>query len=270
MLGQWLQRRNSSEDPEEFRLSLVEHLDELRVRIIRALIAIAICWVVGWVVHDPLYNMLAAHMRELLPKDLRYQEVFHSITDAFFLKLKLSFTFGLILALPVVVMQIWGFIKPGLKPTERKPFQVIGPLSIGLFFLGCYFCWLILPPTMSWFGDFVRTSYEGVNINQEAGTLVFFALNMMLGFGLGFQLPLIVYFLAMIGLLPPELLSKYWRQAMVIIFAASAIITPSADPFSMMMMAVPLTALFFLSVMAVRITKKKKRISAESALILED
>lgn len=257
MLRDWIRARNSSGDPEEFRLSLVEHLDELRIRLIRSLVAIVISATIAWFAVDPLYAAMTEHIRTLLPKGLEYQEVFRSITEPFFLKVKLSIYFGMILALPISVSQLWGFIKPGLRPHEQRPFRMIGPLSIFLFLLGCYFCWLILPPTINWFGEFVQGSFKDTAVLQEAGTLIFFVLNMMLGFGLGFQLPLVVFFLAHIGLLPPEALNKYWRQAMVVIFIVSALITPSPDPISMLMMALPLTGLFVISVYAVKLSKKR-------------
>lgn len=259
MLREWLRDRNSSGDPEEFRLSLVEHLDELRTRIFRSLVAVTLASTVAWFAVDPVYAALSVHIRSLLPPGLEYQEVFRSITDAFFLKLKLAFYLGLFLALPLVVIQIWGFIRPGLKPSEQRPFRVIGPLSFLLFLLGCTFCWFILPPTINWFGEFVQSSFKDTAVMQEAGTLIFFVLNMMLGFGLGFQLPLVVYFLAHIGLLPPESLDKYWRQAVVVIFVLAALVTPSPDPISMMMMAIPLCILFVLSVFAVKLSKKRAR-----------
>lgn len=252
-------KRNSLGDPDEFRLSLVEHLDELRSRLIRVGWIVLIAWIVGWVIHDPLYTSLERQLKVLLPKGLQYQEVFHSITDAFMLKLRLSFAIGVALALPLILREIWGFVAPGLKPNERKPFQIVGPVSSLLFALGCYFCWLILPPTMNWFGQFALEAYPGVAINQEAGSLVFFAINMFLGFGLGFQLPIVVFALATVGILPPAMLIKYWRHAVVVIFFLAAIVTPSMDPFSMLMMAIPLCILFALSVVAVNFTQGRAK-----------
>lgn len=265
-----LSKRNSSGDPEEFRLTLVEHLDELRVRIIRSLYLLAGGWIVGWFAHDWVYPALSKHMKSLVDQTgIKYEEVFLSFTDPFMLKMKVSFCLGLFLVGPFVVLQLWGFIAPGLKANERRPFQIIGPLSAFLFFLGCLLCWAILPPTVSWFVDFARTSFPDTRITQQAGTLIFFVINMMLAFGLGFQLPLVVYFLAYVGILPPESLSKYWRQAVVIIFIVAAIATPSADPLSMSMMAIPLCVLFMLSVLAVKVTKKKQVLANKSEIIPE-
>lgn len=238
-------------------MSLVDHLDDFRRRMVRCVALVCVAWVVAWFAHDPLYAILNSYALTGWPKNLKYTEAFLSVTDPFMLKLKLSFLFGLIVALPLVVVQLWGFISPGLKPHERRPFRIIGPLSVFLFALGCYFCWLIIPTTISWFASIAMQSYTTAQINQEPGRLVFFIVNMMLAFGAGFQLPLIVYFLAKVGILPQESLSQYWRQAVVIVFVVSAVLTPSNDPISMLMMAIPLCILFMLSVWAVRITDKR-------------
>ena len=256
MLGRLLQYANSSGNPEEFRMSLVEHLEDLRKRIIRCMFILGAAWMVAWFVYNPLYDHLNSVAIASLPKGLKYQEVFLSVIDPFMLKLKLSFYFGLVVALPFVVLQLWGFVAPGLKPRERKPFKVIGPLSVFLFALGCFFCWLIIPTTIQWFASVAMESYKDIQINQEPGRLIFFIVNMMLAFGLGFQLPLIVYFIAKVGILPVESLNQYWRHAVVIIFFAAAILTPSNDPISMLMMAIPLCVLFVISVLAVKWTTK--------------
>lgn len=252
ILTRWIKSRSLSDDPEDFRLSIVEHLDELRIRIIRSLVLLVVGWIAGWFLFDWIFPIFQAHVRDMIPKDVSYKEVFTDFMGPFFLKLKLSFVLGFVLVGPLVITQIWGFIKPGLRPRERRPFQVIGPLSVFLFALGCYFCWLILPTTISWFVVFAHEAFPDTEILQEAGRLIFFVVNMMLAFGIAFQLPLIVFFLAFIGLLPPATISQYWRHATVVIFVFSAIITPSVDPVSMLMMAIPLCILFILSVLAVK------------------
>lgn len=237
-------------------MSLIEHLEDLRRRVFRSLAILAVAWTVTWMFHDRIYSYVNGVALEGLPKELNYREAFLSVTDPFMLKLKVSFYFGMLLALPFMVLQLWGFVAPGLKPRERKPFQIIGPLSVVLFGIGCWFCWMIIPSAMQWFASIALDSFRGTQINQEPGRLVFFIINMMLAFGLGFQLPLIVYFLAKVGILPMATIHQYWRHAIVGIFFAAGALTPSNDPFSMMMLAVPLCILFALSVLAVKWTTK--------------
>lgn len=251
-------RRNKVSDPDDFRASLVEHLEELRGRIFRVLILLILGWIVGYQLEPWAYDRLNDLVKpELANLKTELKEPFRSFTDPFMLKLKLSFFIGLIMVLPFCVLQVWGFIEPGLKENEKKPLRVVAPLSVVLFGVGAGFCWLILPSAFSWFMTFVA-DFPGTVLYPEPGTFVFFTLKMLLAFGLGFQLPLLVYFLAKIGLLSPETLKTYWRQATVIIFFGAAIITPSNDMFSMLMMAVPLTLLFFISMWAVQISAKKK------------
>jgi len=253
------QRGNSSGDPEEFRASLGEHLEELRRRIVRIVTLLLIGWVAGWflepIIYTTLSDMAVSYMK--VPEGVDVKEAFKNFADPFMLKLRMAFAIGIILVFPWIVLQLWGFVSPGLKPEEKAPFKIIAPLSVFLFCLGAFFCWLIIPSAMNWFVSYL-TEFSGAALYQEPGTLVFFILKMMLAFGIGFQLPLVVFFLGKIGVLGPDTITRYWRQSTVIIFFGSALLTPSNDLFSMLMMAVPLTVLFFLSIAAVKLTHRGK------------
>ena len=120
-------KRGIPDDPEEFRLTLVEHLEELRDRIIRSFVVVMVCWVIGWYIEPLLYDRLN-HLVEggvmaSIPKDTRYTEAFQNVTEPFMLKFRLSFMIAIGLAFPFLLMQLWGFIAPGLRATERKPLQ---------------------------------------------------------------------------------------------------------------------------------------------------
>jgi sec-independent protein translocase protein TatC len=259
-------RRGLPEDPEEFRLTLVEHLEELRDRIIRVVVYLALGWVAGWFLQPWLFDFLNSLARNSVEAALgkgTYDEAFRDATQAFMLSLRLSFLIGLIISMPLILNQLWGFVAPGLTPRERKPVQRLAPASLVLFAMGVGFCWLILPAAIYWFAGFIDR-YPGVRLIQEPGTMVFFALKMMLAFGIAFQLPLIVFGLGAMGLLTAETLTKYWRQAATVIFILAAVITPSNDPISMLTMAVPLVILFIISVYMVKWTEKKKIRAAEA------
>jgi len=255
-------RRRPLDDPEDFRLTLVEHLEELRTRIIRSLLILGIAWVVSWQFTDVIYSFLTHRMElavfKVLPKGVTYEEQFLHAPDAFLLQVKLSFFAALIPAFPLIIIQLWGFIEPALKPKEREPVQRVAPVSLFLFALGAFFAWLVLPQAMSWFVTYVM-NFPGVKaVRQEAGTLAFFVMKMMLAFGIAFQLPLVVYILGVLGILKAESLFQYWRHAATAIFIISMIITPSNDPATMLMMAIPLVILFIISVYAVKYTEKRK------------
>lgn len=257
--------RNSSDDPEEFRASLGEHLEELRARLIRIVVLISVGMVVGWYLQPIVYERLAEVVRDLIPPTIEFKETFRTVTDPFMLKLKVAFVIGLTLVFPFVVLQLWGFVAPGLKPNERKPLTVVGPISVLLFALGGVLCWAIIPSAFAWFISYIE-EFPNTAVYQEPGTLVFFILKMILAFGIGFQLPLVVYFLTKVGLLSSDTLKAHWRQATVIIFFGAAVLTPSSDVFSMLMMAVPMTVLFFASMAAVRLSDRKSDQALDAVL----
>ena len=255
-------------NPEEFRLSLVEHLEELRTRLIRSFLILIGFWILAWVRFEDLNNFLVARtnavVKRNMPLGVVYKEVFHNAPDAFLLMFKISFYAALIFSFPFIVLQLWAFIAPGLKPEEQKPLKQIGPVSLFLFFLGGFFCWLILPQAFTWFSSYL-INFKSADLYQEAGQMAMLSLKSILAFGIGFQLPLVVYILGALNLLSAETLIKYWRHAAVAIFFISGAITPSNDIPSMLMMAIPLTILFAVSTYAVKVTqaKKKKKEEAE-------
>lgn len=251
-------------NPEEFRLSLVEHLEELRTRIIRSLLIICGCWAISWTFAKDIYTFLTLRASNAitpnLPPGSKFKEVLLHAPDAFMNIFKLSFFVALIASFPFIVLQLWAFIAPGLKPEEQRPLKRIGPISLFLFVLGGFFCWLILPAAFAWFASYMAY-FPGVDLNQEAGTMAIFTLKSILAFGIGFQLPLVVYVLGALNLLSSKTLMKYWRHAAVAIFFISGAITPSNDIPTMLMMAIPLTILFMISAFAVRYIQRNKKTS---------
>lgn len=258
-------RRKFSGDPEDFRLSLVEHLEELRTRVIRSVMVLAVGWAFGWYYFRPIFDflneMVRSSIESVVPKGL-YQEKFDNLTGPFLLQLHLSFLIGLTIAFPFIVLQLWGFISPALKPEEQKPLKRLAPVSAFLFFMGVGFCWAVMPAALRFFAEYLR-NFQGFALLQTAGTMVFFILKMLLAFGFAFQLPLFVYILGILDLLKAETLIKYWRHSATVIFIISMVVTPSQDPMTMMMMAIPLTILFIISVYAVKFTQRKKAKLAE-------
>ncbi len=255
---------NTSEyDPDQFRLSLIGHLEELRTRIIRSLVALIIGSVAGWFLFTPVNEQIRSIARKsiepvLAARGQKYEEIFTGFANAFTVQLKLSITIGATMAIPYIVFQLWAFIAPGLKPEEQKPFRRLAPLSAVLFIIGAGFAYLVLPQAFEWFAQQLA-AWPNVQLLQEAGSMTYFVLKMMTAFGIGFQLPLVVWGLGALNLLSADTLVKYWRHAVTVIFIAAAAITPSADPPSMLMMAIPLCMLFMISVYAVKFTQRKKK-----------
>ena len=249
--------RNSSEDPEEFRATLGEHLDELRSRIIKIVVWLCIASIAGWFAFFPVFGILQQAVQANIPKWLEYKEVFHSFTGAFMLQLRMSVAIGISATLPFAVFQLWLFVKPGLKPNERRPVRLLFPVSTALFLLGGLIGWIMIPPTVGWFCSFFR-DFKGAVLMQEQGTMVFLIVKLLMAFGIGFQLPIVTFTLTKIGLIPVESLTRSWKHSTVAIFILAMVLTPSGDPFTMLAMAVPITVLFFGSIAAVKLTDKGK------------
>ena len=210
----------------------------------------------------PLYAAMEGRINDAIlkvlgPKHIGYTTAVHSAPEFFMLKLKLSLYIGLVLVLPVIILNIWGFVAPALKPNEQKPFKRLAPASAVLFLIGAAFAYAVVPTMFAWFASYAE-EFKGVSLIQEAGSQLFLVVKMMLAFGVAFQLPLIVYGLGLAGVLTADTLLKYWRHGASAIFLIAAIVTPSNDPMSMLMMAVPLTALFIGSVYAVKFMEKRR------------
>src|SRR5665213_995223 len=159
-------RREFSGNPEDYRLTLVEHLEELRDRIIRSVWIICATWTAGWFLEKPMYGYLNAMatkaIKKVLPPNVEFKEIILHAPEAFLLKLKLSFMIGIILAFPFLVLQLWGFIEPALRPKEAKPIRRLAPLSLLLFFMGVGFAWSVLPSAMTWFATYIE-EFPGVS-----------------------------------------------------------------------------------------------------------
>lgn len=249
------------DDPDDYRLTLVEHINELRTRLVRSVVALVATWFLGWWLVDKLYEPLNDKIIEAVNSGLggkvTYAEAFRNAPDAFMLKVKLSFYIGLVIVFPYLVVQIWGFIAPGLKLKERRALRSVTPWSVVLFLMGAGFAAFVTPSAIAWFASFLL-DFKHTQLIQDPGSMVFFVLKMLLAFGIAFQLPLVVYILGALELLTAETLLKYWRHSATAIFIVAMIVTPSNDPFSMLMMAVPLCLLFIISVFVVKFTQGQK------------
>ncbi|MCQ9207809.1 MAG: twin-arginine translocase subunit TatC [Omnitrophica bacterium] len=223
------------------RLTLIQHLDEFRSRILQSVIAIivAACFVYNFV--DKIYGNLVKPVGHL---------VFIAPQEAFATRIKLAFFGGLFLALPFILYQIWRFISVGLKPSERKYTLLFGPLSLVFFVLGAVFGYLIIVPIGIKFllGFATQELKPMISISKY----ISFVGMLTLAFGLVFELPLVSLFLTKIGVVTPQFLSAKRKQAVVIIFIAAAILTPP-DVITQSLMAVPLLILYEIGIILSKI-----------------
>ena len=244
---------------------MVEHLEELRVRLFRIIGLLLVGIIVGFFLSMPVYRYLEDIVKDNVAPGVPYKPIFTGLTGPFMLQIKMAFYIGLFLTLPFTVHQLWGFVAPGLRSNERKPFKIVAPVSTLLFFMGAGACWFILPVTVTWLTAFAQ-QFPETEMMLEAGSMVFLLIKMILSFGIGFQMPIIVFVLARLEVVTPAAMMKYWRHAVVFVVIASAVITPSGDPLSLAVLSLPLIGLFFLSVWAARVTLRKQKREAGEEL----
>jgi len=231
-------------------MPLMEHLRELRMRIVRCLLAVAVGTIVILAIYDPVKNFLTKPYRELCKQRPEFEcdgSLFSlGPLDGFSARMRVCAYGGLILALPVVLWQIWRFVVPALSKKEK---HYAGPFitsSVVLFVVGCSLAYWTLDKALefliSWSGTEVTQAYQ---VTKYINLVVM----MMLAFGVGFLSPVLLVFLQLAGAVRPRTLIKQWRFAVMGIFVTSAVITPSGDPISMLALAVPLTFLYLVAVL---------------------
>jgi sec-independent protein translocase protein TatC len=246
---------------EESRMSFFDHLEELRRRLIRGVMAIGAAFALCLVFGEELFELLASPIAKLLPKDSAL--VFTSLPDPFFIYLKVSFIGGIFLALPYVLYELWRFIKPGLFDRERKlavPFVV---LAAALFYVGAAFAYFIVfPAAFKFFLSYQTPDLKPMIAIREYVSLV---MMLMLAFGAVFETPIIVVFLGLLGLFNSTQLRKGRRYFVVIAFIIGAILTPTPDPLNQTLMAVPMMLLYELGIWFLAILEKKRKQYQEEA-----
>jgi len=241
---------------DERKAELTEHLGELRTRLIRSCLYLALGMVVMYVLFKPIYSLLEAPIEPILKLSPGSSFRFNSFTEPFFLKLQIATVGGLLLALPLVVLELWGFIAPALTPTEKRGVHFIAPLSVLLFALGVSAAYFILPRAVRWFLSYL-TDFPSTVLQQNPLTYTVFVVKLLLVFGLLFELPVVLMFLGKVGIINAALMIRYWRQIAVGLFTLAMVAAPSNDPGTMLALAIPLTLLFFASIGLVKLVEPK-------------
>lgn len=231
-------------------MTIMDHLRELRQRVIRSLLAVAVGTIVMLAAYDPVKNWLTKPYRNLCTARPEFKcdgSLFAlGPLDGFTARLRVCAYGGLVLALPVVLWQIWRFVVPALNKKEKKyaiPFILS---SIVLFAVGCSIAYWTLDKALefliNWSGTDITEAYRITDY-------IMLVVMMMLAFGIGFLSPVLLVFLQLVNAVTPKTLIKQWRYSIIGIFVAAAVITPSGDPISLLALAVPLTVLYLFSVL---------------------
>ncbi len=223
---------------------LKPHLAELRKRLAISVIAVIVLFFVMFAFWQPILDWMIAPLHKVLPEGSKV--IFTKVQEPFFTALKVSFFTGFVAALPVIFWQLWLFISPGLYENEKK---MIIPFAIGatvMFLIGGAFCYYVVIP----FGfDFlINFGSQLFTALPSIGEYVSFFTKLILGFGLAFEMPVITFVLAQMGLVTDQSLKDFFKYALVVIFLVSALLTPP-DILTQFLMAGPMILLYGLSVL---------------------
>ncbi len=239
----------------EEEISLSEHLAELRNRLIISFLGVAVAAAVCYAFIDPIFNLISAPLVAILPPGTSL--IFTSYPEAFFTYLKLALTAGVFVASPLILYEIWAFIAPGLYEQEKRlalPFIFFS----SLFFVGggLFGYIVVFPAAFRFLAQFTGENFKLMPSVSEYFTL---STRLLLGFGISFELPVLMAFLGLFRIVTPSMLRKNRKYALLIIFVIAAVLTPTPDVMNQMLMAGPLILLYELSIWCVQLVSLRKK-----------
>jgi sec-independent protein translocase protein TatC len=250
------------EDEEEAgaRMSFLEHLEELRKRLIISVSAILVGFLVAFAFIDRIFAFIMRPLQAVLPHGGRL--IYTEPAEAFLLYIKVAALAGLILATPVILWELWKFVAPGLYGHEKR-FAIPFVLFSTVFFVsGALFShYLVFPWAWRFFAGFTTDYMEFMPRIQPVFSLY---VRMMLAMGLVFEMPTLVFFLARVGLVTPRFLLRNTKYAILIIFIVAAVLTPGPDVVSQMLMAAPMIVLYGVSILIAWAFQKRQPAGADS------
>ncbi len=236
-------------------MTFLEHLEDLRKRIWYSFVAIIIVVIPAWFFSKDVYNIIARPITRFLPEGEKL--VFTSLPAPFFLYMKVSFLTALFVAAPFIFLQVWYFVAPGLYQREKKNVIPFVLLTTIFFSGGAVFAYLVVFPFACNFFLGMGSEFKAMITVDQYFSL---ALRVILGIALVFELPTLVYFLAKMGLVSARMMIKYFKYAVLVVFVIAAIITPTPDMFTQSIIAVPMLALYGLSILiALAVGKQRSR-----------
>lgn len=246
-----------NEEPDGATMSLVDHLEELRQRIFKSLIAIVLGAIIAFIFRVQIMNFLTLPLPKeaadvLGPPGKSGRLVVTGLAEGFTVFLKLSVAVGILAAIPVILYQIWAFVSPGLYPKEKKtalPFVFLGVI---LFLAGIALGFVVLQYPVQWLINFGSSNFTELVTADSYFTFVAFFL---LAFGIVFEIPLVLTFLAQLGLITSQTLRRKRPTAHVGMWIAATFLTPGADIYSPIILGVAMSVLFELTIIFIRITK---------------
>jgi len=235
------------------RMSLIEHLTELRRRLVISAIAVALGGIVAFVLYNHILNFLIHPYCSVHAKNAKCTLFIQDPLEGFATRLKVAGYVGLFLASPVVLFQMWRFITPGLHPKEKKYAVPFVAASILLFIFGAVIAMLTFPQALHFLIAVGGPNLQTIFSPSKYLNLI---LLMIVAFGVAFEFPVVLVFLELAGVLSTARLKKWRRPAVVVIFIIAAVITPSQDPYSLFAMAIPMCLFYEAAILIGRLLKK--------------
>ena len=248
-------------------MTLIGHLRELRKRITYSVIAFILISIAAFFFYDPLLELVRRPLCGLDERLLGPQGcdlIFTRVAGGFMFRLKVTALTGIFFASPVWLYQMWAFITPGLTSKEKKYALPFVLTSVTLFALGGLVAYLSLPTGLRLL---LTIGGEGLVAFLEAERYLSFVGLMMLGFGVLFELPVLLFFLGLVGVLSVQQLRKHRKTAIVSIVALAAVVTPSQDPYTLLALAVPLYVMFEFTILALRLVERKRARAEQKAAV---
>jgi len=239
------------QDSSDFEMSFLDHIEELRWRIIYSLIGVVVFTIVAWIFIDPLVEVVLLKPARDANASLQNLRPFGQL----FLYVQVALIVGIVASLPNIFYQLWKFIAPALKKRERKYIVWIVFFSTFCFLTGIAFSYFVmLPLAMKFAAQFGSEAIKNEFSIEEYMSII---ISVMLAAGVVFELPMVSFFLTKLGILTPKFMRKYRRHAIVIILILAAFLTPGADPVSQVILAVPLVLLYEISIFISKLSSKK-------------
>ena len=245
------QPAKEEQDTVEVEMSFLDHLEELRWRLIYAIIGIVVGSIVAWIFIEPLVELVLLKPARDTGAVLQNLRPFGQL----FLFVQVSIVVGIVITLPNLFYQLWRFISPALKKTEKKYIFSIVIFSTLCFLAGIAFAYFVMLPLALKFA--VEFGTEAIKNEFAINEYMSIIISVMLAAGFIFELPMVSFFLTKLGILTPAFMKKYRRHAIVAILVLAAFLTPGADPISQIVLAVPLVLLYEISIFISKISVKK-------------
>ncbi|MCA9948669.1 MAG: twin-arginine translocase subunit TatC [Anaerolineales bacterium] len=233
--------------------SILEHLNDLRVRLTWAAVALIVATVISFIFAEQILNFLMRPYNASVIGGATLQTL--RPTEGIETFFKVALLSGAIIAMPIILYQFWLFISPGLTDQEKKYVYIFIPSALVLFLLGIAFAWFILAPAAIFFlANFMTNIFKTDWTGQE---YISFVTRMLFWMGVAFELPIVVYFVARVGIITAEWLRSQWRFAIVGVAVLAAMITPSIDPVTMLLTMAPLLVLYLLSIVLAKVGQRQ-------------